>query len=159
MANIGTLLKTEITRLCRREIRKELAVVKKATISSRHHIAALRKQISALEQKAGQLAKRAGTQARSEPAALPDRPVRFVAKGLKSLRARLGVSAAQFATLVGVSEQSVYNWETKKAVPRKEQFAAIIELRGIGKREAQQRLQAKAPASAKPARGKRAKRK
>jgi len=155
MANIGALLKAEITRLCRREIRKEMAVVRKATVSSRHHIAVLRKQVSALEQKAGQLAKRAGTPVRGETA-LPDRPVRFVAKGLKSLRKRLGVSAAQFAALVGVSEQSVYNWETKKATPRKEQFATIIELRGIGKREAQRRLQAKAPT---PAAKKRAKRK
>ena len=144
MANIGALLKAEITRLCRREIRKELAVVRKASVSSRHHIAALRKQVSALEQKAGQLAKRAGTQAVQQPAGLPDRPVRFVAKGLKSLRKRLGVSAAQFAKLVGVSEQSVYNWETRKAIPRKEQFATIISLRGIGKREAQQRLAANA---------------
>jgi len=145
MANIGALLKAEITRLCRREIRKEMAVVRKATVSSRHHIAALRKQVSALEQKAGQLAKRAGAHVASAPDGLPERPVRFVAKGLKSLRKRLGLSAAQLATLVGVSEQSVYNWETKKATPRKEQFAAIIGLRGIGKREVQQRLAAKTP--------------
>lgn len=146
MPNIGALLKAEITRLCRREIRREMLAVRKATVSSRHHIAALKRQVAALEQKAGQLAKRATVPAgSSEPAALPDRPVRFVAKGLKSLRARLGVSAAQFARLVGVSEQSVYNWETKKATPRKEQFAAIIGLRGIGKREAQQRLQEKTP--------------
>jgi len=143
MANIGALLKAEITRLCRREIRKEMAVVRKATVSSRHHIAALRKQVSALEQKAGQLAKRAGTPMASTPTELPERPVRFVAKGLKSLRKRLGLSAAQLATLLSVSEQSVYNWETKKATPRKEQFAAIIGLRGIGKREVQQRLAAK----------------
>ena len=61
------------------------------------------------------------------------------------MRKRLGLSAAQLAALVGVSEQSVYNWETKKATPRKEQFAAIIALRGIGKREVRQRLAAKAP--------------
>lgn len=145
MANIGALLKAEITRLCRREIRKEMAVVRKATVSARHYIAALRKQVGALEQKAAQLAKRAGTPAASSPAGLPDRPVRFVAKGLKSLRKRLGLSAAQLASLLGVSEQSVYNWETKKATPRKEQFAAIISLRGIGKREARQRLAAKTP--------------
>jgi len=145
MANIGALLKAEITRLCRREIRKEIMAVRKVSASSRHHIAALKRQVAALEQKAGQLAKRTSAQAMSEPAALPNRPVRFVAKGLKSLRARLGLSAAQFATLIGVSEQSVYNWETKKATPRKEQLAAIIGLRSVGKREAQQQLQAKAP--------------
>jgi DNA-binding transcriptional regulator YiaG len=156
MPNIGALLKAEITRLCRREIRKEITAVKKSSVSSRHHIAALKRQVAALEQKAGQLAKRTNVQSTSAPPVLPDRPVRFVAKGLKSLRKRLGVSAAQLATLVGVSEQSVYNWETKKATPRKEQFAAIIALRGLGKREVQQRLEAKkAPRPA----AKRAKRK
>lgn len=71
---------------------------------------------------------------------LPNRPVRFVAKGLRSLRARLGLSAAQLATLLSVSEQSVYNWETKKTMPRQEQLAAIIALRGVGKRDAHSRL-------------------
>ena len=145
MANIGALLKAEITRLCRRELKKELAVVRKANVAYRHNIAALRRQVAALEQKAGQLVKRAQTLAATPSTGLPDRPVRFVAKGLKSMRKRLGLSAAQLAALVGVSEQSVYNWETKKATPRKEQFAAIIALRGIGKREVRQRLAAKAP--------------
>ena len=146
MANIASLLKAEITRLSRREIRKELAVLKKASVTARHHIAALRRQIAQLESKAGQLAKRAQIASTSEIAILPNRPVRFVPKGLKSLRKRLGLSAAQLAKLIGVSEQSVYNWETRKATPRKEQFAAIIALREIGKREAHARLAEKAPA-------------
>src|SRR5207248_252885 len=113
--------------------------------------------IAALEQKSGQLAKRAQT-AVGTGSALPERPVRFVAKGLKSMRKRLGLSAAQLAALVGVSEQSVYNWETKKATPRKEQFAAIIALRGLGKREAQRRLAEKASPQAAGKRGKRKRR-
>lgn len=141
MPNIASVLKAEITRLCRREIKRELAVVRKANVAYRHNIAALKRQVAALEQKAGQLAKRAQISVAAGTQALPDRPVRFVAKGLRSLRGRLGLSAAQLAALVGVSEQSVYNWETKKAVPRKEQFAKLIELRGIGKREVKQRLQ------------------
>jgi DNA-binding XRE family transcriptional regulator len=39
--------------------------------------------------------------------------MRFVAKGFKSLRQRLGFSAAQIGKLLGVSEQSIYNWESK----------------------------------------------
>ena len=66
MPNIGTLLKAEITRLSRREIRKELSAVKKATVSSRHHIVALKRQVAALEQKAGQLERRT-VQASSVP--------------------------------------------------------------------------------------------
>lgn len=142
MPNIGTLLKDEISRLCRREIRKEVASVKKASAAHRRDIAALKRQIASLQRKAASLEKRASVAGSIKPSTLPDRPVRFVAKGLRSLRARLGLSAPQLALLLGVSEQSVYNWETKKANPRKEQLAAIIALRGIGKREAQQRLDA-----------------
>jgi DNA-binding transcriptional regulator YiaG len=150
MPNIGVLLKQEISRLCRREIRKEVAATKRASVAYRHDIAALKRKVGELERKAGQLTKQASAQAKNAPTpALPDRPVRFVAKGLRSLRTRLGVSAAQFARLVGVSEQSVYNWETKKATPRKEQMAAIIGMRGLGKRDAQERLQALAPRAAK----------
>lgn len=142
MANIGTLLKQEISRLCRREVRREVEAVKKASAAYRRDIAALKRQVIALERKSTLLAKRTAAAVDNAPATLPDRPVRFVAKGLRSLRTRLGFSAKQLAVLLGVSEQSVYNWETKKATPRKEQLAAIIGMRDIGKREAQLRLDA-----------------
>lgn len=140
MPNIGALLKIEISRLCKREVRREVASVKKASVAYRRDIAALKRQVIALQRKSTLLEKRAIPV--DKPEALPARPVRFVAKGLRSLRARLGLSAPQLALLLGVSEQSVYNWETKKTTPRKEQLAAIIAMRGIGKREAQARLDA-----------------
>ncbi|MBU6199817.1 MAG: helix-turn-helix domain-containing protein [Xanthomonadaceae bacterium] len=139
MPNIGALLKAEITRLSKREIRQEMAGVKRASASYRREIAALKRQVIALQRKSALLEKR--TVADIKPAARPDRPIRFVAKGLRSLRKRLGVSAAQLALLLGVSEQSVYNWEAKKATPRKEQVVAISAMRGLGKREAQSRLE------------------
>ena len=142
MPNIGALLKAEISRLCRREIRKEVASVKKVSASYRRDIAALKRQVTALQRKSTLLEKRTDSTAGSKLSVLPDRPVRFVAKGLRSLRARLGLSAPQLALLLGVSEQSVYNWETKKATPRKEQLAAIIAMRGVGKREVHARLDA-----------------
>jgi len=142
MPNIGALLKDEISRLCRREIRKTVASVKKASAAYRRDIASLKRQLAALQKKSASVEKRVNVASDSRPRTLPDRPVRFVAKGLRSLRSRLGLSAAQMALLLGVSEQSVYNWETKKATPRKEQLAAIIAMRGIGKREAQERLDA-----------------
>ena len=166
MANIGTMLKLEISRLSRREIRREVGSVKKASAAYRRDIAALKRQVAALQRQSTALVKRTASSVDKAPAALPDRPVRFVAKGLRSLRSRLGLSAPQLARLLGVSEQSVYNWETKKATPRKEQLAAIIAMRGLGKREAHERLEAtktatKAPkaktAKAKTAKAKKAK--
>ena len=156
MANIGSLLKEEISRLSRREIRKAIAAIQRASASYRRDIAALKRQVAALQKKSASLEKRAGFAAKGKSAELPDRPVRFVAKGLRSLRSRLGLSAPQLALLLGVSEQSVYNWETKKATPRKEQLAGIIALRSVGKREAHERLAAVKSAQGAQAKKKRA---
>jgi len=54
---------------------------------------------------------------------------------------RLGLSAADYARLVGVSSLTIYNWEHGKSRPRKEQLAALVAVRGIGKREALRRLE------------------
>jgi DNA-binding transcriptional regulator YiaG len=138
MPNIGSLLKDEIARLCRRELRRETMVLKRASATYRHDIAALKRQIAALARENAILSKRApGTVG----APITDKPIRFVAKGLVSLRKRLGLSAAQLSRLLNVSEQSVYNWEAKKTTPRKEQVAAIAALRAIGRREALARLE------------------
>ena len=140
MPNIGALLKAEIARLSKREIRKEVAGVKRASATYRREIAALKREVIALQRKSAVLERRTSQVAEDKARALPDRPIRFVAKGLRSLRNRLGMSAGQLAIVLGVSAQSVYNWETKKATPRKEQLVAISALRGIGRREAQSRL-------------------
>jgi hypothetical protein len=39
-----------------------------------------------------------------------------------------------------VSPLTIYHWEHNKTRPRKEQFAALVALRGLGKREAQAKL-------------------
>jgi DNA-binding transcriptional regulator YiaG len=138
MPNIGSFLKEEISRLCRRELRRETAMLKRASVVYRHDIAALKREVAALTRQIAMLAKRAPS---TPEAPTNDKPIRFVAKGLPSLRKRLGLSALQLARLLNVSEQSVYNWESKKTTPRKEQVAAIAALRSVGKREAVTRLE------------------
>lgn len=139
MPNIGAVLKQEITRLSRREIRSQVQATRKATAQSRRYIAALRRQVAALEGQVAMLSKRMRDAVPAEaPPALSK--VRFVAKGLKAQRARLALSASDYARLVGVSSQSVYNWEHGNATPRPQQLRAIARLRGIGKREAKRHL-------------------
>jgi DNA-binding transcriptional regulator YiaG len=135
------MLKSEISRLSRREIRKEIQPLRKAAAMHRREIAALKRTIAALDRRARSLAKSATRQA-NESTVSDERQTRFVAKGLVSLRKRLGLSAADLARLLGVSMQSVYNWEHKKAAPRREQVASIAALRSVGKREARKRLDA-----------------
>ena len=136
MPNLGVVLKNEITRLARKEIRAQVDSIRKANSAYRRDIAELKRQVALLERKVKQAGKAA-------PAVVEDEPTtaRFVAKGLRSLRSRLGLSAADFGRLAGASGQSVYNWEAGKTVPRKSQQAVLAELRGLGKREAQARLE------------------
>ena len=151
MANFATALKAEVVRLARREIRGQTLALQKASAAHRRQIAALRRQVVALERKAKTLVKNS---ARAAPvAAAADgegSSVRFVAKGLKSLRGRLGLSAGELGRLLGVSGQSVYNWENQKAVPRRAQVQALAQLRGLGKREVQARLEPAAGAESAP---------
>lgn len=141
MPNIGTLLKDEISRLARRELRNEVEGLRKASSQYRRDIAGLKRQVADLERQVSLLGK---TVLRDRPPAKvapSGKPVRFAAKGLRSHRERLGFSAADYGRLVGVTAQSIYNWEQGATRPRQEQVAALAALRGIGKREALARLE------------------
>ena len=156
MANIASLLKTEIVRLARKEVRKEVQALRKASTTHRREIAALKRANAALERRAKLLARRAPAAARTEQEE-PQSKNRFSAKGLRSMRTRLGLSADQLAKLLGVSMQSVYNWERKVAVPRASQIASIAGLRSVGKKEALQRLETLSMPKARKPRARKAK--
>jgi DNA-binding transcriptional regulator YiaG len=144
MPNIATVLKSEIARLARKEIRGETEALKKATARYRSEIAALKRELGTLQRQVKSLSKsRGGPAARTKDDAEGDAGTahRFSAKGLASHRKRLDLSAADFGALVGVTGQSIYKWETGKARPRASQMAAIADLRKLGKREAKSRLE------------------
>ena len=149
MPNIASVLKSEISRLARKEVRAETDSLKEASARYRSDIAALRKQIKALETQIRQLS-RSGGKAGGAAAAKsqddePGERLRFSAKGLASRRRKLGLSAEAFGALVGVTGQSIYKWETGKATPRAAQLRAIAAVRSLGKREANARLAALQP--------------
>ena len=142
MPNIAVVLKEEIARLARKELRAQTQELKKASAQYRTHIAALRKRVETLERQLKKANRAAG---RSAPAEEEDSEEstsrRFSATRLASQRQKLGLSAADFAALLGVSGQSVYKWEHGESRPRARQLEAIAALRGIGKREAAARLE------------------
>jgi DNA-binding transcriptional regulator YiaG len=140
MPNIGTVLREEISRLSRREIRSQVDATKKATTQHRRQIAALKRQVAQLERQVTLLARKFLDMPQAVSAAsIAIRP-RFVAKGLRSQRKRLGLSATDYGKLLGVSAQSIYNWEHELATPRNEGLSRLAALRGIGKREAAEKL-------------------
>ncbi|MEO8655828.1 MAG: hypothetical protein ABI409_16995 [Ramlibacter sp.] len=140
MPNIASILKAEIARVARREVRGELASLKKAAAAYRSEIAQLKRRAQALEQQMKRLGKGRG---RTAPEAEGDEEgpqLRFSAKGLASQRRRLGLSAEACGALVGATGQSVYKWESGKIRPRARHLPAIAALRKMGKRDAAARL-------------------
>ena len=140
MPNIGAVLREEISRLSRRESRNQVDATRKTTAQHRRDIAALKRQVAQLQRQVTQLSHKVlGAPLSVSSDATPKR-VRFAARGLRSQRNRLGLSQADLGMLLGVSAQSIYNWESESAYPRDEQLAKLVALRDIGKREAGERL-------------------
>jgi DNA-binding transcriptional regulator YiaG len=136
MPDIVTALKAEIQRIARKEIRTQTESIRKASTLHRSEIAALKRQVKALEQANKVLKKASATKSKPSTPEMPT-ALRFSAKGLRSHRERLGLSADSLGKLLGVSGQSVYNWEQQKTVPRAGQLNAIAALRSLSKRKAQ----------------------
>lgn len=143
-AEIALLLKSEISRIARRAIKAETLDFKNASTQYRTHIAALRRRIYSLERELKRVRQRAGAiQTGTDKSATPPNVRRrFSAARLAATRRMLGLSAAAFGALIGVTGQSIYKWEAGEARPRAKQLEAMASIRGIGKREAAARLQA-----------------
>lgn len=143
MPNIAAVLKDEIARIARKEVRAQTDDFRKSSAHYRASIAALRRRVDELERQLKRVKKAGGgaPAAAKEEEEEPGTPRRFSAARLAAQRRKLGLSAADFAALLGVSGQSVYKWEHGEARPRPRQIEAIAALRGIGKREAAARLE------------------
>jgi DNA-binding transcriptional regulator YiaG len=141
MANFATTFKDEVSRIARKEVRKITEALVKASAQRRKDVVGLRRQLADLEKQVATLQKQTGSQpAETTVSDAPASKARFTAKGLKSQRTRLGLTAADYAALCGVTPQTIYNWETGKARPRGKQLDLVASLRGLGKKEAKARL-------------------
>jgi DNA-binding transcriptional regulator YiaG len=140
MPNIATILKEEITRLARKEVRNEVEGIKKASAQYRTQIAALKRQVVTLEKQVGRIEKKGPKKATIEPEGVVATKFRFSAKRFAAQRQKLGLSAGDMGTLIGVSAQTIYNWEAEKSRPRQQQLAAIAAMRKIGKKEIKAQL-------------------
>lgn len=136
--NIAAVLKAEISRLARKELKAETEALKKASAKYRTEIVALKREVAELQRQVKALSKSGARQrqAKSEDGDDQATRIRFSARSLAAQRQRLGLSAEKFGKLVGVSGQTIYLWESEKTRPRNGQLQAIAAVRKLAKREA-----------------------
>jgi DNA-binding transcriptional regulator YiaG len=136
MSTLAVTLKTEISRLARKEIRSTSTALSRTMTAHRRQITSLKRRIGKIE--AG--LRRAGRQSASAPAGQSTdangEKLRFRASGFAAHRKRLGLSAAEAGAFFGVGAQTIYNWEGQTARPRKVVLPAIAAFRRLGKRQA-----------------------
>ena len=144
MPNIAKLLKDEIERLARKEVKAAVLPLQRDKIELKKTVSELKKRIERLEKGSKKLEKVTGV------AKLPGAKVEeseakrawISAKGIKRLRTKMQLSQADFARLLGVSSQTVTNWESQegKLNIRSAAMKAIIDVRGFGAKAARKKL-------------------
>lgn len=139
MNTFTNALRSEIARVARKEQKDELTALRKATSANRSEIAALKRELKTLR---SQLTANERAIKLVAPSAMPKPEIKrvpklgFSAKALAAQRAKIGLTQAQMARLLGASALSVYKWESGKVHPRAAQLERIFAIRRLGKREA-----------------------
>ncbi len=140
MRNLVHALRNEITRLAKKEIKGQISALKAASAKHRRDIAELKRVTTDLEKRLAPLEQQERKRAKRPPPPELAEGTRFFPKGLKSHRARLGLSAEDYGLLAGVSGKMIYKYESGKTKPRRAQVAKLVAVRDLGKREARRRL-------------------
>jgi DNA-binding transcriptional regulator YiaG len=144
MSNIAAVLKEEIRRLARREVKVSTSSTKGAMAQYRSAIAKLKRELQEQQKKTAFLEARERKRLSQPQAAADGEPegVRYSARSVRAQRKRLALSQQGYAKLVGVSVVTIYNWESGHSRPRQQQLAALVAVRKMGRREALAKLDA-----------------
>lgn len=141
MPDVAAVLRQEIRRLARSEIREQLTPLRKSVTELRKRLSEARREITALQKSVRTLESEEARRLTKPPEPAQDATIRYSPKWVAADRKRLGLSADDYGRLVGVSGQTIYAWESGKSRPRDERLTAWAAVRGIGKRAARQRLE------------------
>jgi len=135
MANIDAIIKSEITRLAKREARKLVIPLREEIKRLKKHDIERRRQLDTLATRLQQQQAQDHLKTKTAQAATGEIKGRLSPKLIRSLRKKLGISQGAFAKLLGVSLITIGNWEKGKSMPKSEMRAKILSFRGMKKRE------------------------
>ena len=144
ISNVAKVLKAEIARISKREAKSATQGIGKSTTWLRKTVADLKRRVLLLEKENKRLVGTVKRYQEESPEKTDEatKKARITSKSIRSLRGRLGLSQAGFAKLVGVTTHAVYLWENKEGALslRDKTKAALLSVRGLGAREAKQKL-------------------
>lgn len=141
MGKVEAIIKSEIVRLAKREMKKVATPLRKDVRILKSMVSQLRKTLSDLE---GFVAFQRKEWKKSIPLRATSEEVetsRLSPKLIQSLRRRLGLSKRDLAHITGVTPLAVYQWESGIFKPKKEKKEILVALRKLGRRDAKKLLE------------------
>jgi DNA-binding transcriptional regulator YiaG len=145
MSNVVNVLKAEIARISKREAKSVTQGIGKSNVWLRKTVSDLKKRLVLLEKENRRLVATVMKFQVAQPEKVYEQEgkrARFTSRGIHSLRGKLGLSQADFGKLLGTTPHAVYLWEKKEGALnlRDKTKAAILSIRGMGAREAKEKL-------------------
>lgn len=145
MPQFSALFQAEVRRLARKELKSEIAQIRRQNTELRRHVATLKRALAQAIAGQKRLARNISAPQQKNNEAESATRQRISSKTIRTLRAKLRLTQAEFAKLVGVSGQAVYQWERGDGRLRLRHTTrqAIADIKNIGAREARKRLESR----------------
>ena len=138
MSNLAVLLKDQIARLARKEVRASAGPLQEQVRDLKKTVRQQRDAISRLEKEIGKL-KAVSAEPSEKILSAPDvgdsAQIRLSADSIKKHRKRLKLSQTELAKLLNVSTNTIVRWEAGTSKPRAAHRPGIAQLRTMGARE------------------------
>ncbi len=135
MAKIESIIKSEITRLAKHEVRSVFRPLRKEVWRVKLKLSNLVKNFTALDAFAKEISKAKSNEPKLAASPEEVKVSRLTPQRITGLRKKLGISQRELGVLVGASIGGVASWEKGKFKPQAEKKAALVALRKVRKRD------------------------
>ena len=143
MAKLESIIKSEIQRLAKREIRLTFLPLRREVRAMRLKLSGLSRGVLFLNRLTKELHLEE-TKPKLEATPEEVKASRLTPERIAGLRKKLGISQRELGLLVGATTGAVLSWEKGKFKPQGEKKAALVALRKVRKRDVRKMLAEKA---------------
>jgi DNA-binding transcriptional regulator YiaG len=143
MGKLEGIIKDEIIRLAKREMRMKFVPLHRDVRSLKITASQLHKSVLGLQRVVSQQKKEMGPKPVPEVTPEDMKKARFSPRLIKSLRKHLGISQKEMGKLAGVTVGAIFQWEKGKFEPRDNKKKILVGLRKLGRQEARRLLEEK----------------
>ena len=144
MGKIENIVKSEILRLAKKEVRAAFFPLRREVWKIRLNLSHLAKNFHSLERTTKEQIRRGESKKLKLEASMEEaKASRITPERIRNLRKKLGISQKNLAFLAGVSLSAVASWEKGKFHPNLNKKATLVAIRKLRKREVKKILASK----------------